>query len=167
MKGFLPMDSRVKGAFLTVFGGVCWGLSGSMGQYLFTKQGMDSRWLVPIRLGLAGIIMFIYCLIRYRKDTFKPISNKVEFRSWTIRYTPNSIGLFGIAFVVLVGNVLAFTSYIKGVSYIGPEKGILYGFSEPITAAVITATVFRTALTPYDIAGFVLIFLMLVLISRK
>jgi len=269
-----------------------------MGQYLFTKQGMDSRWLVPIRLGLAGIIMFIYCLIRYRKDTFKPISNKVDlgrlivyglfgvscsqfsyflciqlstaamgtilqdlspifilmvtcirghrrpksneivavvlaifgvvllathgsiqnaiislpaiisgvictvcvmiyncsdtliakyptallqayafliggvffalvFRSWTIQYTPNSIGLFGIAFVVLVGNVLAFTSYIKGVSYIGPEKGILYGFSEPITAAVITATVFRTALTPYDIAGFVLIFLMLVLISRK
>lgn len=298
MKGFLPMDSRVKGAFLTVFGGVCWGLSGSMGQYLFTKQGMDSRWLVPIRLGLAGIIMFIYCLIRYRKDTFKPISNKVDlgrlivyglfgvscsqfsyflciqlstaamgtilqdlspifilmvtcirghrrpksneivavvlaifgvvllathgsiqnaiislpaiisgvicavcvmiyncsdsliakyptallqayafliggvffafvFRSWTIQYTPNSIGLFGIAFVVIVGNVLAFTSYIKGVSYIGPEKGILYGFSEPITAAVITATVFRTALTPYDIAGFVLIFLMLVLISRK
>ena len=89
------------------------------------------------------------------------------FRSWTIQYTTNSIGLFGIAFVVLVGNVLAFTSYIKGVSYIGPEKGILYGFSEPITAAVITATVFRTALTPYDIAGFVLIFLMLVLISRK
>lgn len=279
-------------------GGMCWGMSGSMGQYLFTRQGMDSRWLVPIRLGAAGVIMFIYCLIRYGKYTFKPVSNRADlwrllvyglfgvscsqftyflciqlstaamgtilqdlapifilmvtcarghrrpgtkevaavvlaiagvalisthgsienaivslpalvsgvlcavcvmiyncsdtiiakypvallqaysfliggiffemvFRSWTIHYVPNGIGLFGICFVVLVGNVLAFTTYIKGVSYIGPEKGILYGFAEPVTAAVITATVFKTPLTVFDISGFALIFLMLVLISGK
>lgn len=92
---------------------------------------------------------------------------EMVFRSWTIHYVPNGIGLFGICFVVLVGNVLAFTTYIKGVSYIGPEKGILYGFAEPVTAAVITATVFKTPLTVFDISGFALIFLMLVLISGK
>ena len=48
------MNREIKGALLTLSGGACWGLSGSMGQYLFTRQGMDSRWLVPIRLGLAG-----------------------------------------------------------------------------------------------------------------
>ena len=31
-----------------------------MGQYLFTRQGMDSTWLVPIRLFLAGVILCIY-----------------------------------------------------------------------------------------------------------
>ena len=60
------------GAFLSLFGGICWGLSGSMGQYLFTEQGMDARWLVPIRLGLAGVVLFVYCLIRYRERLFAP-----------------------------------------------------------------------------------------------
>ena len=45
---------------MTLLGGVCWGLSGSMGQYLFTVQGMDSRWLVPIRLGLAGVLLLLF-----------------------------------------------------------------------------------------------------------
>ena len=42
-------NKELTGAILTTLGGICWGLSGSMGQYLFTRQGMDSRWLVPIR----------------------------------------------------------------------------------------------------------------------
>ena len=58
------------GALLTLGGGVCWGLSGSVGQYLFSVEGMDSRWLVPIRLGLAGIIMLIWCCVRDRERTF-------------------------------------------------------------------------------------------------
>ena len=40
-------NKELTGAILTTLGGICWGLSGSMGQYLFTRQGMDSRWLVP------------------------------------------------------------------------------------------------------------------------
>ena len=51
------MSNRAKGAFLTAFGGICWGVSGCIGQYLFSRQHMDSRWLVPIRLFLAGLIM--------------------------------------------------------------------------------------------------------------
>ena len=47
------MSDQVKGIALTLLGGICWGVSGSIGQYLFDVEGMDSRWLVPIRLGLA------------------------------------------------------------------------------------------------------------------
>lgn len=39
------MTDSVKGALLTMFGGMCWGVSGCVGQYLFTRQGMDSTWL--------------------------------------------------------------------------------------------------------------------------
>jgi hypothetical protein len=35
------------------------------------------------------------------------------FHIWTISYTPPWMGYLGIAFVVLVGNVLAFTSLIN------------------------------------------------------
>ena len=61
------MTDSVKGALLTMFGGMCWGVSGCVGQYLFTRQGMDSTWLVPIRLFLAGLILCGFFFIKDRK----------------------------------------------------------------------------------------------------
>ena len=292
------MNKETRGALLTLAGGICWGLSGSMGQYLFQHEGMDSRWLVPIRLGLAGIILFFFCLQRYgakllfqpwksRRDAFElivyglfgvslcqflyfltiqlstagvatilqdlspimillcscihlkrkphayeliaialallgiflltthgnlhsfavPLSALITgilsavcvtvynitpkhlmscfpvtvmqawsflmggsvisliFRPWQIHYVPNAIGIFGIAFVVVVGNILAFTCYITGVKYIGPEKSILYGFAEPITAAIISTAVLGSPFTLWDVLGFAAVFAMLTLIS--
>ena len=67
--------SYFKGILLTILGASCWGLSGSMGQYLFTVQKMDSRWLVPIRLGLAGVILLVYSFIKNRKEVMLPWKN--------------------------------------------------------------------------------------------
>ncbi len=289
--------ASLAGALLTLAGGACWGLSGSMGQYLFNHEGMDVRWLVPIRLGLAGLILLTFCAVRGGKHIFDPwkdaqdrkelliyglagvsacqflyfttiqlssaavgtilqdlspamillvscvlarrrprlmeilaivlalvgvfllstggnlehmqvspaalatgvlcsvcvtIYNMVPgrlmtrysvlllqgwsflmgsaaialiFRSWTWHYVPTAMGWFGVGFVVLVGNVLAFPLYIQGLKYIGPEKGSLYGFSEPVTAAILSATVLGSSFTFLDGVGFAAIFLMLVLIS--
>ena len=290
-------SKNARGALLCVLGGACWGMSGTMGQYLFDVQGMDSRWLVPIRLGLAGIILLIYSMIRWKKQTLGPWSTKgsirelliygimgvsfcqffyfltiqlssaaastilqdlspifilaysclrghrkpevyevvsivcaltgiflltthgdiehmaisgqallcgivcavcvmiynvapenlmkhypvpmlqgwaflmggilftLVFRPWTFGYVPNGMGIFGILFVVVVGNVIAFVSYMKGVRLIGPEKGILYGFAEPVTAAILSITLFHNPFTWWDFSGFVFVFLVLVLIS--
>lgn len=290
-------NTNLLGALLTTFGGICWGVSGSIGQYLFTHEGMDSRWLVPVRLGLAGIILLIYALFRRGRRTMEPWKTAEDrrdlliygiagvslcqymyfrtiqlssaavgtimqdlspifimmatcvlesrqprpreitaiilalcgvflisthgdpahmkippaalftgvmsavcvtiynvyprrllntypvyllqawafilgsvfftfvFRSWNYPTVITLRGAIGIAMVVLVGNVLAFTAYMQGVHLIGPSRGILYGFSEPVTAALITATVFHSPLTLPDILGFALIFLMIVLIS--
>lgn len=292
------MSKKTSGALLTAFGGMCWGMSGSMGQYLFSAQGMDSRWLVPIRLGLAGIVLLVFGLIRWGNEIFAPFRTKrdalllliygvpgvalsqflyflciqlstagvgtilqdlspipvliigclrarrlphfyealsiilaltgvfclvthgdftslsvspwailagvgsalcitiynelggpllekysvvilqgwsflfggivigIAFRSWTIHYTPNAAGYFGIAFVVLVGNVLAFTTYMSGIAKIGPEIGILYEFTEPVTAAIVTGVFLGSPFGGWDMLGFVLIFLMMVLISN-
>ena len=287
------------GAILSAGGGICWGLSGSMGQYLFDYEGMDSRWLVPIRLGLAGVILFFYCLLRYRKELFRPWKTRIDrrdlliygilgisccqflyfltiqlstagvgtilqdlspvmillvtcvaekrrpgaleiisillalvgvilitthgnighlsvpvsaivtgtlcagcvtvynvepkrlldeypvtilqawafllgsaclsalFHPWTWGYRPTAMGYFGIAFVVIVGNVIAFTSYMAGVRMIGPNKAILYGFSEQNTAAIVGIFVFRNVFTVFDGIGFGMVFLMMYLISKK
>lgn len=289
----------LKGAILAALGGICWGLSGSMGQFMFNDLGMDSKWLVPIRLGLAGIILLAYACVRDRQFVLQPWKNRADaielliygifgvsfcqflyfltiqlstagigtilqdlspimilavtcimqrrapvlrevsaillalagvflitthgsftdfavppaalltgvlcavcvtvynmvpvrlikkypvyllqgwsfligsilialiFQSWTIEYTPNLMGLFGIAFVVIVGNVLAFTLYMLGVKYIGPDKAILYGFAEPICAAVIGVLFLGSPFTMWDLVGFAAVFGMLALISRK
>lgn len=291
------MNRKTLGAILTAIGGLCWGLSGSMGQYLFSTQGMDSRWLVPIRLGLAGIVLLLFSLIRYGKMVIAPFTNRKDallvpiygipgvacsqffyflciqlstagvgtilqdlapipillvecirlkrkphiyeglsillalagvfclvthgnpanmtvssgallagitsalcitlynelggpllkkypvailqgwsfllggiimaliFRPWTIHYVPNAAGYFGIAFVVIVGNVLAFTTYMSGISMIGPEIGVLYEFTEPVTAAIVTGLFLGSPFKGWDLLGFVLIFFMMVLIS--
>ncbi len=291
------MGDNTKGIILTTVGSACWGLSGSVGQYLFDVQGMDSRWLVPIRLGISGILILLYCLCRHRDTVFKPwhtgksagymlfyglagisacqflyfltiqlsnaaiatilqdlspifilgftcltagrlpkklevlsivlalagvflltthgdpstvsfspaalatgiasafcvmiynvaapriteripvivaqgwsflmggIAASILFRIWTIHYIPNIYGLLGIAFVIVVGNICAFTLYISGVSRIGPQRAILYSFAEPITAALISTLVLGSSFTIFDGAGFMLIFIMLWMIT--
>lgn len=287
---------NIKGIILTILGASCWGLSGSMGQYLFTVQKMDSRWLVPIRLGLAGIILLIYSSFKNKNEVLLPWKNKKSalimllyglfgvsfcqffyfltielssaavgtilqdlapvfiliftcilgkrfpkiteigsiamalfgvflitthgnfkamsissmalitgiisgicvaiynilapklshikviiiqgwsfllggvlgaliFKIWEIKYVPNLYGLFGIVFVIVVGNVLAFNLYISGVQKIGPDKASLYSFAEPITATVISTTMLHSKFTLYDVAGFIMIFAMLWLIT--
>jgi len=269
-----------------------------MGQYLFRHEGMDSRWLVPIRLGGAGIILLIFSFMHYGAGkTMKPWTNRRDaidlmiygilgvsccqltyfltiqlsdagvatimqelapavimvimcirqrrapglrelscvvlavagivlittrgdfgslsvsgyavitglisalcvviynmyprrlllhypvplmqawafmmgsilfsaiFRPWTIAYRPGTFGLFGIAFVILVGNVAAFTLFMSGVKYIGPESAVLYGFSEPIIAAILTVVLFDTPFTLAGAAGFVMVFIMLAILS--
>ena len=66
------MNNNIKGILFTILGSACWGLSGTMGQYLFDVQNMDSRWLVPIRLGLSGILILAYCMIRHKDTVIKP-----------------------------------------------------------------------------------------------
>ena len=89
------MSYRVKGALLTMGGAACWGISGCMGQYLFTRENMDSTWLVPIRLLLAGLLLCGYYFFKDRKQLFAP---------WNFRADPrNTIdllvyGLAGVSF---------------------------------------------------------------------
>lgn len=85
------MSDRIKGSALTMGGAACWGVSGCMGQYLFTREGMDSTWLVPIRLFLAGLILCGFFFIKDRKTLFDP---------WNVRKNPrNAIDLlvYGLA----------------------------------------------------------------------
>ena len=47
----------LRGFLCAALGGVCWGASGTVGQYLFTCQGVDSGWLTVVRMFLAGAVL--------------------------------------------------------------------------------------------------------------
>ena len=87
------------------------------------------------------------------------------FQPWTMGYVPNGYGLLGIACVVIIGNILAFTCYMQGVKLIGAQKASLYSFAEPVTAAIISTFVLGSPFTMWDALGFACIFIMLVLLS--
>ena len=72
-------------------GGACWGISGCVGQFLFTHEGMSSLWLVPIRLGCAGILIVLYYMIH---------NPHMLFDIWRTRQNAVLLliyGLFGIS----------------------------------------------------------------------
>ena len=75
------------------------------------------------------------------------------FRPWRMHYVPNAAGIAGIAAVVLIGNVLAFSCYMSGVMYIGPQKSSLFSFAEPVTAAIISTLVLGSPFTVWDAIG--------------
>lgn len=291
------MKTNVKGAVLATVGGILWGLSGSVGQYLFMYENMDSRWLVPVRMGASALILFIFCFFRYGRRTFEPWKTKqnvkdllfygifgisccqllyyitiqlsnagaatilqdlapifiliftciiekrgprflevgaislamigvflitthgsgmsasipllallagigcsisvmiynvaprrllkqypspilqswaflmgcvlfgCSFQIWKMTYVPSLRAVLGIAFIVVVDNILAFSFYMEGVKLIGASKAVLYGFTEPTTAALVTFLFMNSPFTFWDGVGFACIFAMLVLIS--
>lgn len=59
------------GILITIIGGICWGFSGTCGQFLFEHKGITAKWLVPVRLMTAGLIMLTYFLMRERKEALR------------------------------------------------------------------------------------------------
>lgn len=76
------------GILITIIGGICWGLSGTCGQFLFEQKGVTTKWLVPVRLVTAGMIMLTYFIIRERKEAF---------RIWKKKYDAIDVIIYGIA----------------------------------------------------------------------
>ena len=64
---------------LAILGGVCWGISGVSGSYIFVNYHVTPVWMVNVRLLLSGIGMLLPVYIKYKvekKDFFVIWKNK-------------------------------------------------------------------------------------------
>ena len=69
------------GTFLTIAGGILWGISGVCGQFLFHSKDVTASWLVPLRLVTAGFLLLCYYLIRDKGkafDIWKTKRNRID-----------------------------------------------------------------------------------------
>ncbi len=57
-----------------------WGLSGCIGQYLFTEKNIDATWLVTIRLVLAGLVLVSIGFITKKKEMLLVFRDKTDFK---------------------------------------------------------------------------------------
>ncbi len=58
------MTSRSQGLVLAVGAATLWGVSGNFAQFLFQHRGVDSSWMVTVRLLLAGLLLLIMARFR-------------------------------------------------------------------------------------------------------
>ena len=80
------------GILMTIAGGCLWGLSAACGQFLFDVKGATAKWMVPIRLILAGSLMLFYYIIKEKKEAF---------RIWKKKRDAIDVIIYGIAGLML------------------------------------------------------------------
>ena len=61
----------MRGACIAVIGGIFWGLAGVFGQYLFAYKGLNARWLVSVRLVLAGLLLLTTVYLKQGREMWK------------------------------------------------------------------------------------------------
>lgn len=65
------MKKNVKGICFTAAGGICWGLSGVTGSYLFEEKDFTAVWLVTLRMLIAGMCILFWVGKGKRKQVFR------------------------------------------------------------------------------------------------
>lgn len=93
----------ILGTFLTIIGGILWGISGVCGQFLFQNKEVTASWLVPIRLVTAGVLLLCYYFIRIKGKTFD---------IWRSKRNRGDIIIYGLA-----GMMLCQYSYFQTIEW--------------------------------------------------
>lgn len=62
---------RGQGIFLVLTGAILWGVSGTVAQYLFQKQGFSPEWLVVTRLLVSGLILLSYSQFKMKQSIWR------------------------------------------------------------------------------------------------
>lgn len=64
----MKQNTAVRGTLCALLGGVCWGFSGTMGQYLFSAKGLETAWVTTARMLLAGVLLLGVLAARQPKE---------------------------------------------------------------------------------------------------
>lgn len=112
-----------RGVFLTVLGGILWGLSGTCGQYLLQVKGLTSDWLVPVRLVCAGALLLFVCYLRQGKRIFAPWKERND-RIRIIIFGMVGMSMCQYTYFTAIGYSNAGTATV--LQYIGPVLIMLY-----------------------------------------
>lgn len=71
-------SSKLKGMILAILGGVFWGASGVVAEYLMTTKHVSASWLVAVKMIAAGFLILMYQMGKGNKDSLSPLKSKTE-----------------------------------------------------------------------------------------
>lgn len=79
------------------------------------------------------------------------------FRPWTMETAVDGQIILGMAVIILLGTIVAFSCYMEGIRLVGPKKGSLIASVEPVSATCFSVVWMHVAFGIMDLAGFVCI----------
>lgn len=114
---------HLKGAVLTLIGGVFWGMSGTCGQFLFQNRAINPQWLVTLRLLSAGLLLL---LLTYKNqgnrifDIWKDKRDKIELLVFSV------FGMLSAQFTYFVAIQKSNAATATVLQYLGPAFIMVY-----------------------------------------
>ncbi len=112
------MNTRIKGTILTLFGGICWGMSGIVGKILFDEKGLTAQWLVTSRLLFGGMLLLLIAFCKKRGEIFDIWKNKKSAGS-TLMFA-----VFGMLACQL--------TYFLCIDYSNPATATVLQYTSPV-----------------------------------
>ena len=88
-------------------------------------------------------------------------------RPWESGVSLDATGMFALFGVVVVGTMVAYGVYLRGVADAGPVKASLVGVFEPVSGAVIAAIWLGDMLSMWDFIGGAAILVMMVIVALQ
>lgn len=125
--------------------GLFWGICAAIGAVFYStlSERIVAKWGSPAVTGYGMLIGGIFFTLLARPwDAYVPLDFKA---------------VIALALTVFLGTIAAFLFFLKGISYIGPDKALLIGTLEPVSATIISFFWLHTTFTPADIIGFICI----------
>ena len=107
-----------KGIIITLLGGTFWGISGTMGQFLFQTYHLNTMWLTTLRMIFAGIILLSVCFIKDTKKTLSIWNNKND--------------VFQLILFALLGLMFCQYSYMTAIYYSNSSTAAILQYLNPI-----------------------------------
>lgn len=146
--------------------GLVWGLLAALASAAYIlvprQSGLFERFgAVPV-VGVAMVLSILLATPAYLLQGGEILAVHRTLASLTL--FDWGIFLFGL---VILGTIVGFVAYLYGTSVVGPVRGALLGAIEPVSATVMAALFLGTVFTGYDIAGMIVMCLMVFLLSKE
>ncbi|MEE1248144.1 MAG: DMT family transporter [Lachnospiraceae bacterium] len=125
--------------------GLFWGICAAIGAVFYSTLSEDivKKWGSPAVTGYGMLIGGLFFTLLARPwNAYVPIDFKA---------------IIALALTIFLGTIGAFLCFLKGISSIGPDKALLVGTLEPVSATIISFFWLHTSFTVADIIGFLCI----------
>ncbi|MBE7042425.1 MAG: EamA family transporter [Ruminococcaceae bacterium] len=118
-----------RGTVGAISGGVLWGISGVMGQFLFSGYEINPEWLTAVRMTLAGVILTTYGLVAKRKEIKGILTSKQDLISLLV------FSIFGLLFCQL--------TFLKAIFYSNAATATILQYLGPVMIMGATCVMHR------------------------
>lgn len=130
------------GVLMALAAAMLWGVSGTLGQFLFQQRGVDVKWLITVRLLLSGLLLFIYGFLSRSAGL------------WAIWKDRNSI--LQLIFFSITGITAVQYTYFEAINYSNAATATVLQYLGPVLIAIYLAIKYRRLPSSMDLLAILL-----------